>query len=211
MGIKVRGSNATDYVQASGRFSQIWDFSPNCATKNFVSQTQTSLSFFLKFEIFSETCVPPKFFFLNQIKSSKRTKLQRNIWEMQQYFLLLTYSKTIFSLLAEEITSHYHTTSVGFIKIFCNRFIPHNNWQYFELVKKHSWQGSKTGDGIDMYSDQKIHLSYVERNLWTSRRRSTRLPGRKLSAYLTLNFLCILNPILLYYFWRQKINQLCIK
>lgn len=132
--------------------------------------------------------MPPKFFFLNQIKSSKRTKLQRNIWEMQQYFLLLTYPKTIFSLLAEEITPHYHTTSVGFIKIFCNRFISHNNWQYFELVKKHSWQGSKTGDGIDMYSDQKIHLSYVERNLWTSRRRSTRLPGRKLSAYLTLTF-----------------------
>lgn len=143
-------------------FSQIWDFFWNvCATK---------------------------VFFLNQIKSSRRTKWQRNIWEMQQYFLLLTYPKTIFSLLAEEITPHYHTTSVGFIKIFCNRFISHNNWQYFELVKKHSWQGSKTGDGIGMYSDQKIHLSYVERNLWTSRRRSTRLPGRKLSAYLTLNF-----------------------
>lgn len=167
--------------------------------------------FFSNLRFFLKRVCHQSFFFLNQIKSSKRTKLQRNIWEMQQYFLLLTYSKTIFSLLAEEITSHYHTTSVGFIKIFCNRFIPHNNWQYFELVKKHSWQGSKTGDGIDMYSDQKIHLSYVERNLWTSRRRSTRLPGRKLSAYLTLNFLCILNPILLYYFWRQKINQLCIK
>lgn len=78
------------------------------------------------------------------------------------FFLLLTYSKTIFSLLAEETTPHYHTTSVGFVKILCNRFISHNDWQYFKLVKKHSWQGSKTGDGIGMFNDQKIHLSSRE-------------------------------------------------
>lgn len=49
-----------------------------------------------------------------------------------------------------------------FVKILCNRFISHNDWQYFKLVKKHSWQGSKTGDGIGMFNDQKIHLSSRE-------------------------------------------------
>lgn len=123
------------------------------------------------------------------------------------FFLLLTYSKTIFSLLAEETTPHYHTTSVS-LRFYATGSFHITIGNTLSLSKSTAGRAARLVTEL-VCSMTKRFICLQERNLWKSWRRSTRLPGRKLSVYLTmtLNFRCILSPTLFNIFEDKKLTN----